>query len=374
MDQLKPIIDTAIANPIASGLAVVIALMVIYWVFGGIVGRIFRVRNMAAHMLSFLIVAGLAVAVLAKAGQEMVVAEGPLAEETLVVVPRGAGLNETSELLAEAGAIGDPMLFRLAAAYRGDARRLKFGEYRLEPGISIEGILAKLTVGETVSYRVTIAEGLTSWEAVQILNEVEVLTGEIAEVPEEGSLAPNTYFVARGDSRTEVLRRMQVAQQQILDQAWGNRQAALPLAGPNEVLILASIVEKETGVDGERGQVASVFVNRLNRGMPLQSDPTVIYGITKGQGGLGRGLRRSELDRRTDWNTYRIPGLPITPIANPGREAIEAVVNPEQTPFLYFVADGTGGHAFSRTLEEHNRNVAVWRRIERERREAASGQ
>ncbi|MEL6336871.1 MAG: endolytic transglycosylase MltG, partial [Pseudomonadota bacterium] len=191
---------------------------------------------------------------------------------------------------------------------------------------------------------------------------------------EEGSLAPETYFVARGDSRTEVLRRMQVAQQQILDQAWGNRQAALPLAGPNEVLILASIVEKETGVDGERGQVASVFVNRLNRGMPLQSDPTVIYGITKGQGGLGRGLRRSELDRRTDWNTYRIPGLPITPIANPGREAIEAVVNPEQTPFLYFVADGTGGHAFSRTLEEHNRNVAVWRRIERERREAASGQ
>jgi UPF0755 protein len=186
-------------------------------------------------------------------------------------------------------------------------------------------------------------------------------------VPPEGSLAPNTYFVNRGDSRQALLRRMQADQDRILLAALEARDPELPLSSPEEVLVLASIVEKETGVAAERPQVASVFHNRLRRGMRLQSDPTVIYGVTNGEGALGRGITRADLNARNAYNTYQIDRLPPTPIANPGRDAIMAVVNPVETTYIYFVADGTGGHAFSETLEEHNRNVARWRRIERER-------
>jgi UPF0755 protein len=213
-------------------------------------------------------------------------------------------------------------------------------------------------------YRIQFAEGVTSWQVVQGLSAVDVLRGEIEGIPAEGSLAPDSYEVRFGDSREAVLNRMAEAQVEILNRAWEGRSDGLPLENPDEALILASIIEKETAVADERRVVASVFINRLLKPMRLQTDPTVIYGITRGQGTLGRGLRESELKRETDWNTYQIDGLPRTPIANPGRASIEAALNPESTDFLYFVADGTGGHAFASTLREHNINVRKWREIE----------
>ena len=213
-------------------------------------------------------------------------------------------------------------------------------------------------------FRVLMAEGVTSWQVRQVLMAIDQLTGNIAAVPDEGTLAPDSYEIRLGETRQAVIERMQAAQDMILETAWKNRVEGLPLKSLQEALILASIVEKETGVPTERRQVASVFINRLNRSIRLQTDPTVIYGITKGEKTLGRGLRRSELDRKTPWNTYRIDGLPSTPIANPGRASIEAVLNPEDTNFLFFVANGTGGHIFAETLNQHNANVKKWRAIE----------
>jgi UPF0755 protein len=264
------------------------------------------------------------------------------------------------------GPISGATLLRVAAQYSGKANELKFGEYEIAPGASIEEVLALLTTGGNVQLQVTVPEGRTVAEVVQMLEETDFLTGEIEETPPEGSLLPETYSVTRGDSRASVIERMQQAMDEVLAQAWENRDPDLPLESAEELLVLASIVEKET-TPGEHRRVASVFVNRLNEGMKLQSDPTVIYGITMGKGPLGRGIRQSELDAETPYNTYVIEGLPPTPIANPGREAIMATANPDDTPFLYFVADGTGGHAFAETLAEHNRNVAEWRRIEAER-------
>jgi UPF0755 protein len=216
--------------------------------------------------------------------------------------------------------------------------------------------------------RLALAEGVTSWQVVEALKAVDFLTGEVDQVPPEGSLAPDSYEVRAGDSRASVLERMQAAQVKILQDAWDARVDGLPLASKEEALILASIIEKETSVAYERRKVASVFINRLNKGMRLQTDPTVIYGITKGQGVLGRGLRRSELRAKTPYNTYQISGLPPGPIANPGRASIKAALDPDSTDYIFFVADGTGGHAFSVTLKEHNANVAKWRIIEAERK------
>jgi UPF0755 protein len=221
-----------------------------------------------------------------------------------------------------------------------------------------------LVEGKTVLHKLTVPEGLTSFQIVELLRGSEILTGEVGDIPAEGSLAAETYTLERNQSRNEVLKQMAELQAAELARAWERRVPDLPLATPEEALVLASIVEKETGVAEERARVASVFINRLKRGMKLQSDPTVVYGITGGEGPLGRGLRRSELDRETPYNTYVIDGLPPTPIATPGRDAIMAVVNPEETDFLYFVADGTGGHVFAETLDEHNRNVVKWRAIE----------
>jgi UPF0755 protein len=216
-------------------------------------------------------------------------------------------------------------------------------------------------------FRVTVAEGVTSWQVVESLKLADFLSGALETVPPEGTLAPGGYEPARGTERGALIAEMTERQTAILAEAWAERVDGLPYDTPEEALIMASIIEKETSIPEERGRVASVFVNRLQQGMRLQTDPTVIYGITQGQGVLGRGLRRSELDRETPWNTYRIDGLPPTPIANPGRESILAAVNPDVTEYIFFVADGTGGHAFARTLDEHNDNVARWRAIEAER-------
>jgi UPF0755 protein len=216
-------------------------------------------------------------------------------------------------------------------------------------------------------YRVAIAEGVTSWQIIEGLKAIDVLEGELAEVPPEGSLAPDSYEVASGDARADVVQKMRNAQDAYLAAAWENRADGIPLENPYEALILASIIEKETGVSTERGQVASVFTNRLRQGMRLQTDPTVIYGVTKGVGVLGRGLRQSELRAETPYNTYVINGLPPTPIANPGRASIEAAVNPLETDYVFFVAktlDPSDGHLFAETLDEHNANVAAYRKLE----------
>jgi UPF0755 protein len=325
-------------------------------------------RNLAANTITVLIVAGLLVLAAIELAKREFSAPGPLEEEVIVLLPKGAGLNDTSRLLKLHGVIDNEFLFRMGARYRRDDREIRYGEYLIPARASMEDILGQMVRGETIQHKMTVAEGLTSHQIVELLRASDILIGEIAEVPAEGTLAPDTYFIERNMSRAEILGRMAAAQAAALAEAWESRAPDLPLRSPDEALVLASIVEKETAVAAERGLVASVFVNRLRRGMRLQSDPTVVYGITGGKAPLGRGLRRSELDRVTPYNTYQVDGLPPTPIATPGRDAIMAVVNPEVTDFLYFVADGTGGHVFAATLEEHTRNVAAWRKIEKEKK------
>lgn len=322
-------------------------------------------RNVAANVFSILIVLGLVLVMAIGLAKREFAAPGPLRDDLVVQVPKGAGLKDTSRLLALHGAIGSEFLFRLGARYRRQDRAMRYGEYLIPVAASMEEVLAMLVEGKTVLHKVTVPEGLTSFQIVELLRGSEILTGEIVEVPAEGSLAAETFTIERNQSRSDVLKQMSEMQAAVLAEAWETRAPDLPLASPEEALVLASIVEKETGVAEERARVASVFINRLKRGMKLQSDPTVVYGLTEGKGPLGRGLRRSELDRATPYNTYVIDGLPPTPIASPGRDAIMAVVNPEETAFLYFVADGTGGHVFAETLQEHNRNVAQWRELER---------
>lgn len=295
-------------------------------------------------------------------------APGPSAEESIILLPRGAGLIRIAAQLESEGLITDRRIFRAAVTLDEGDRSLRAGEYRIPAGASMAQIYELLRSGETVHYPVTFAEGLTSAMIVRALAEVEVLTGEVTEIPAEGTLLPETYHVTRGTSRQELLDRMAQDQQDLLDELWPNRAENLPFETREEAIILASIVEKETGVASERPEVAAVFVNRLRRGMRIESDPTIIYGISQGEP-LGRGLRRSEIDNAENaWNTYQIPRLPPTPIANPGRESIAAVLNPAESSALFFVADGTGGHVFADTYAQHQRNVANWRRIERQRR------
>jgi len=300
--------------------------------------------------------------------QSEVADSGPAETETVLTLPRGAGLIAIANQLEREGVIEDARIFRIWVTIDGGDRDLQAGEYAIPARSSMLDIYDQLRAGETLSYPVTVPEGRTSAMIVRILEDSDVLTGAIAETPPEGSLLPETYFVQRGTSRQDVLDRMRADQQALLDQLWAGRAEDLPFDTIEEAIILASIVEKETGVASERPLVASVFVNRLRRGMRLESDPTIIYGITGGEP-LGRGIRRSELDNADNpYNTYFVDGLPPTPIANPGRDAIAAVLNPPESDYLFFVADGTGGHAFAATYREHQRNVANWRRIERERR------
>jgi UPF0755 protein len=290
--------------------------------------------------------------------------------ERIVVFRPGSSVGEMGEALQAAGVVRSSGQFRLASKLTGADRRLRAGEYAFPSRASLAQVMDVIRSGEVVRHFVTLPEGWSSRQAVDILNKEAVLTGTVA-VPAEGALAPDTYEVLRGDTRQSVIDRMQAAQAKILAEEWSRRAQDLPVKTPQEALILASVVEKETALARERPQVAAVFVNRLRRGMRLESDPTIIYGITRGMP-LGRGLRRSEIDRPTPWNTYQIDGLPRTPIANPGRDAIRAVLNPPQSEYLFFVADGTGGHVFARTYEEHLRNVANWRRIEAARAVASA--
>lgn len=320
-------------------------------------------RSIAANAISLLIVLGLAAAGAIVYAKRSYTSPGPLERAVVFEVPRGATLDAVAEALAREGVIGSATLFRLGARYEGRADGLRYGEYALPPRASMAEVLDLLVSGRAVQYAITIPEGLTSWEVVEILRKSEVLDGEIAEIPAEGTLAPETYSVQRGDSRAALLKRMGDLQSRTLLEAWDARRGPIEVDDPQEALTLASIIEKETGIDAERERVSAVFHNRLRLGMRLQSDPTIIYGITVGKGPLGRELTRGDVQRETAWNTYAIDGLPPTPIANPGRAAIFAAVQPAQTDDLYFVADGSGGHVFARTLAEHNSNVAAWRAL-----------
>jgi UPF0755 protein len=299
---------------------------------------------------------------------------GPQARQgtaTTVVLERGSGLTSIAARLKEAGVIRSKAVFVTAAKLTGAASRLKAGEYEIKSGASLASILSDVRAGRVVKHMITVPEGWTSEMAAEAVAREPVLVGE-AETPPEGTLLPDTYQVQRGDRRAAVIARMRKAQDELLAELWPKRQPGLPFSTQTEALTLASIVEKETGVAGERPRIAAVYVNRLRKGMRLESDPTVIYGVSRGRP-LGRGITRSELSTVTPYNTYQVAGLPPTPIANPGRAAIEAVLNPPRTDELFFVADGTGGHAFAVTFEEHQRNVARWRVIERQRAAAAGG-
>ncbi|MEC9250540.1 MAG: endolytic transglycosylase MltG [Pseudomonadota bacterium] len=299
-------------------------------------------------------------------------AAGPTTAARVTTLPRGSGLIRIAGQLEDEGLITDARVFRFAITLDDGDRSLRAGEYEIPAGASMAQIYELLRSGQTVQHPVTLAEGLTSAMIVRSLAEEAVLTGDISETPAEGALLPETYLVTRGTSRQEIIERMARAQDELLDALWDQRAENLPFETREQAIILASIVEKETGIGGERGEVAGVFVNRLRRGMRLESDPTIIYGISRGEP-LGRGLRRSEIDNANNaWNTYQIPALPPTPIANPGREAIAAVLNPTETTALFFVADGTGGHAFADTYAEHQQNVRRWRQIERQRRQAGN--
>ena len=293
---------------------------------------------------------------------------GPLSQETSVVIPKGAGVEEIARRLVEAGVASDSQILAIGAKLSGQARNLKAGEFAFPASVSAREALDILVRGETVVRRLTVAEGLTSTQVVDILLAAEGLAGQVAESPPEGALLPETYHYHWGDERGALIERMRRAMDDAVDGLWAARSDAVPLDTPEQAIILASIVEKETGLAEERPLVASVFVNRLRLGMRLQSDPTVAYGIA-GPSGLDRPLTRADLRTDTPYNTYVISGLPPRPIANPGLASIEAVLNPAESDYLYFVADGTGGHAFARTLAEHNRNVRAWRRVQRERRQ-----
>jgi UPF0755 protein len=259
--------------------------------------------------------------------------------------------------------VGDRRLFRLFALASDRARALKAGEYEFPPRASYAEVLAQLGAGRTLTRFLTVPEGLTAVEVAALVNAAAAMQGAPSASPPEGSLLPETYDYRWGDNRAAMLQRMQAAMQATLAELWPRRAADVPLASPQEALILASIVEKETGIAAERRRVAGVFANRLRLGMPLQADPTVVYALTGGQAPLGRALTRADWQVDSPYNTYRIRGLPPGPIANPGRAAIEAALNPEPHDYLYFVADGSGGHAFARSLAEHNRNVARWRAV-----------
>ena len=390
-------------------------------------------RHLAANALTFFVVALFLIAGLVAWGQSRWAQPGPLAQAICFQVESDSTMRQVSRQLAERGAVSSDWIFRAGSDYTDRTARLKAGSFLIPASASMEDVSRVITgsgastcgtevvylVGigassarvreldpatgdleQTASfdftadepvppeyeaaraepgttYWVRVIEGTTSWQVAQALDAIDILEGEVGEVPAEGSLAPNTYDIEPGTDVAAVLDRMRSAQTRILAEAWAARAENLPFDTPEEALTLASIVEKETAIPEERPVVASVLVNRIEDGMRLQFDPTIIYGITRGQGVLDRPIRRSDIEGRTErelhgevaYNTYVVDGLPAGPIANPGRESIAAVLNPEKTEALYFVADGTGGHVFANTLAEHNANVRKWYALRRQRGE-----
>ena len=298
-------------------------------------------------------------------GKQRFETPGPLAQDKTVNIPRGLGIRDIADLMVREGVIDQPYVFiggGLVLKARGD---LRYGEYQFSKHASIADVVDTIIENKVVQHAVTIPEGLTSEQIVARLLENDGLAGQIKEIPREGTLLPETYKFTRGMSREQIIQRMQQAHRHLLQEIWEHRTLDIPIKTPEQLVTLASIVEKETGKPEERSRVASVFVNRLKSKMRLQSDPTIIYGLTGGKGALGRPLLKSEIEQATPYNTYVIDGLPPGPIANPGRASLEAAANPARTKDLYFVADGTGGHVFSENYDQHQKNVARLRAIER---------
>jgi len=379
-------------------------------------------RNIASNALTIIVVALFLLAGGMTLLKSQYYKPGPLTQAICLKVEPGSSMSKVAVNLREQGAVRSKELFNIGADYTDKSARLKAGSFLIPAGASMAEIADQIstsgrnTCGTEVVYRVGVtrstvlvreldpasnsyeevarftpaeepappafsrvteqadtrirvafAEGTTSWQVVEALKSFDILTGDIAQVPDEGYLAPDSYEIKAGDTRDDVLHRMQQAQKRRIAEVWAQRSDTTPVQTIGDLVTLASIIEKETGVADERFTVASVFANRLEKGMPLQTDPTVIYGVTQGKGPLGRGLRKSELRKDTPWNTYVNRGLPPTPIANPGLASLQAALTPAATDFIFFVADGTGGHAFAVTLKEHNRNVAAWRKIEASR-------
>lgn len=376
-------------------------------------------RSAASNIMSLLIVLLLLGGGIGLTGKSFYSSAGPLKTPICVRIPVGSSLRTVSEELEKKDALQSAWFFRIGVRYEEKSTKLKAGSFLIPAFSTMQDISNIVTRGgantcgteivygvgivsttirvreldpktskleekfafksddpepyafnsfvddKSTRHRIVIAEGATSSRIVQALNEISYLTGEINQIPQEGSLAPDSYEFGQKDSRSTILKKMSLKQDSILQRAWQSKLDDLPFKTAEEALILASIIEKETGLKSERRIISSVFINRLKKGMPLQTDPTVIYGITKGKGILGRGLRQSELRKDTPWNTYLRGGLPPTPIANPGEESIFAALNPENTDFIFFVADGTGGHAFATNLTDHNKNVSKWRAIEK---------
>ena len=297
-------------------------------------------------------------------GKQRFDAPGPLQQDRVVNIPRGAGIRDITDVLSREGVIDQPWVFiggvLLLKAHEG----LKAGEYQFKAHASLSDVVATLSEGKVVVHQVSVPEGLTSEQIVARLMADDVLTGNIDEMPQEGSMLPDTYSFTRGMTRAQMIVHMQHAEQRLVKEIWERRSPDLPLKTPEQLVILASLVEKETGKPEERTRIAAVFVNRLKQRMRLQSDPTIIYGLVGGKGTLGRPIMKSEVEQPTPYNTYQIDGLPPGPIANPGRAALEAAANPARTRELYFVADGTGGHAFADTYEQHQKNVLRLRQLQ----------
>jgi UPF0755 protein len=312
------------------------------------------------------IVTGLALAI----GKHRFEAPGPLDRERIVNIPRGLGIRDIADLLQRERVIDQPWVFMGGVIAVKARDELKYGEYLFHRQASLRDVVDTLIEGKVIQHHVTIPEGLTSEQIVARLLEHDVLSGPIKEIPKEGALLPETYRFTRGTTREQLLQRMQQAQRRALQDAWERRSPDLPIQTPEQLVVLASLVEKETGRADERSRVSAVFINRLKQKMKLQSDPTIIYGLVGGKATLGRPIMRSEIEQATPYNTYVISGLPPGPIANAGRAALEAAANPSRTRELYFVADGSGGHAFAESLEQHQRNVARLRVIEQQQKEA----
>ncbi|MCP4330057.1 MAG: endolytic transglycosylase MltG [Alphaproteobacteria bacterium] len=292
---------------------------------------------------------------------------GPLAEPKIITIPKGIGLTGIASLLAEEGIVEYPWLFIAGVRVADVGRGLRAGEFEVPAGISPNGVMDLLLDGKTVQHRITIVEGITVKQALEEIMAADTLDGEITEVPDEGWMLPETYYFDRGDSRQALVARMVADMNKALDELWPDRDGGIAVADRQQAVILASIVEKESAIAEERPRIAAVFNNRLKNGMRLQADPTVVYGLSNGTGAIDRPLMTKDLETPNPYNTYLIDGLPPGPIAIPSRDAIAAVLSPADTKELYFVADGTGGHVFAKTLAEHNRNVAKWRRLQRQK-------
>ena len=331
-----------------------------------------RVRHplvMAGNAIfTVLILIAIAGGILFVVAKQRFEAPGPLEKEKIVNIPPRLGIRDIADLLVMEGVIDQPWTFVVSALLAKTREELKFGEYQFPKQASLHDVINTVVDGKVVQHQVTIPEGLTSEQVVQRLLETDILSGNIKDIPREGSMLPESYRYARGTPRDQAIQRMQQAQARVVQEVWDRRMPDLPLRSPQQLVILASIVEKETGRADERTRVAAVFVNRLKQHMKLQSDPTIIYGLVGGKGTLGRPILKSEIEQHTSYNTYVIEGLPPGPIANPGRAALEAVANPARTKELYFVADGTGGHTFSETLDQHQKAVAKLRSLEQAQR------